>query len=332
MDDDILRELRAADPARRVDLGRVDPRALDALRKEILVTSTEPETGRRTVRRLSRRTVTAGAAVLALLGGGAAYAGAEHGWYVGGGGAYGITCVTHWVDPTKEVPDSTGGPALTVDPVADCQRYQALSDRPPIEDGVAFRYGPQIYVAPRDQLPAGATIITPATQDEAVYELSQSIQDMVDGLRVSCRSSDDEVAAARAELARLGLTDWEVRTREAPAGIETFPCAGTSLGQDLGLTDRTLIVTADVREDLDSLNGNGIDPFVFELRDALRTGIADRCVDVSEAEAVAAQAVGAAHHWPTTVIVDADATCTRVDMEVGGSIQITLRGPEKVGP
>lgn len=334
MDDDILRELRAADPARRVDLGRVDPRALDALRKEILVTSTEPDVGRGTVRRLSRRAVTAGVAVVAVLGGGVAYAAVEQGWNIGGGGP-GILCVTRWADPTTEVLDGTGGSALSGDPVADCQEYQAQSGRPPIDDGVAFLYGSaQIYVAPRDQVPAGATVLTHSAQDEAEYELWESVYDLVDGLGASCLSGDDAVVAAQDELTRLGLTDWEVRTRQVPAGGSTGPCASTLLGQDLDLGPQTLIVTPGAREERDSLNGNGVDPLVFELRDALRAGITDRCVDVTEAEAVVTAAGGGVHDWPTTVVVDEAAACTRVDLlpPGGGDAQVTLRGPERVTP
>lgn len=89
---------------------------------------------------------------------------------------------------------------------------------------------------------------------------------------------------------------------------------------------RTLAVIPHHRPHPDSLRDQR-DPFVYELRDALRAQIADECVDLTTAEQIAAEAIGAEHHWPTVVVEDPQASCTRVDLEVGGSVQVTLRGP-----
>ncbi|MFF5114711.1 hypothetical protein [Streptosporangium sp. NPDC000509] len=86
------------------------------------------------------------------------------------------------------------------------------------------------------------------------------------------------------------------------------------------------------RRDLNMKNTGTVDPFVYELRDALRAGIASRCVGLDEAESLAKQALGTKHHWPLTVMPDPAASCTRVDLEVGGSIQVTLRGPKVANP
>ena len=73
-------------------------------------------------------------------------------------------------------------------------------------------------------------------------------------------------------------------------------------------------------------------PYVFELRNALRTGISTKCVSLAEAKAVATTALGETDRWPLTTIEDPTASCTRVDMIVGGSVQVTLRGPVTASP
>lgn len=63
------------------------------------------------------------------------------------------------------------------------------------------------------------------------------------------------------------------------------------------------------------------------VRDGLREGIATQCLDLDSAAAVAQDVLGQDHHWPLAAIEDPSASCTRVDMEVGGSVLVTLRGP-----
>jgi hypothetical protein len=75
----------------------------------------------------------------------------------------------------------------------------------------------------------------------------------------------------------------------------------------------------------------GLDPsrIVPELVTTLRTKIADQCLDLSDAqEAVAAALQGQQHYQATSAQLDPDAACTRVDLNVGGSVQVFLHGPE----
>jgi hypothetical protein len=56
-------------------------------------------------------------------------------------------------------------------------------------------------------------------------------------------------------------------------------------------------------------------------------------VSVDEARAVADEMLAAEeHHWPTSTVVDESADCARVDLAIGGSIQVTVYGPTAVSP
>ena len=88
------------------------------------------------------------------------------------------------------------------------------------------------------------------------------------------------------------------------------------------------VVVANDRDDPEARRRSGdIAGSVFTLRDALRNGIADKCVNLTDAAALATRSLGHEPHWPLTTIEDPTASCTRVDMVVGGSVQVTLRGP-----
>lgn len=92
--------------------------------------------------------------------------------------------------------------------------------------------------------------------------------------------------------------------------------------------DLRLVVVANDRDDPEARRrSDDIAGSAFTLRDALRKGIVDKCVNLTDAAALATSVLGDEPHWPTTTIEDPTASCTRVDMVVGGSVQITLRCP-----
>lgn len=318
---DDLTTLRAADPLRCTDLDRVDPDALLALRTAVLAAEGRPVV--RAPRRWTRRAVAVGGVLALLAGGGAAYAGYQD-WYGSDGGADGITCSLDY-GPQGQTGDLTsGGPALTGDPVADCARYQELAGLPPIEDPVAFRdaWHP-VVVVPRDRVPADAELLEVATAaDLAAHELEASLHDPVDGPVAACLDATTAAAAAQAELDRLALADWRV---EVALDAGTGECAAVVVEAEQRLL--TVLPTGTV-DTMESLVARGdMVPEVLALRDVLRARIADACLDLTAAEAVVAQALGTAHHWPTSAVEDPGAACTRVDLEVGGSVQVTLHGP-----
>ena len=325
--DDVLAQLRGADPARGADLSRTDRGALTALREGITMTA-RTSTSTRPARRLATRGGVALIAGVMLVGGGAAYAAYER-LYVGGA-ADGITCLTQWSDWPSS---STGGPELTGDPVADCQHYNDLEGVEPIADPVAFRFENMLFVAPRGDVPEGSTLLAaPTAQDEARRELQASLHDRVDGVSSRCMTADEAAGFVTAELERLALTGWQVEiTQNEPSADRPLDVCASAWADEAGAD--VVRVTPNSIPAPEVLEANGdVVPFVFTLADTLRQAVAEQCVSLSDAQEIATAAIGAEHHWPTTAIVDPDASCTRVDMEVGGSILVTLRGPEVATP
>jgi len=203
---------------------------------------------------------------------------------------------------------------------------------------------PNIFVAPRSQVPGNARLLLAPTQnDEALVELDASTHDFIDGLGSRCLAPGQALVFAQSELDRLALADWTVvsENRDDFAQIllrdgeirQIGPCAQVKLDRD----DRTVLVASDGGEDperWESLDvaGNDVAAPVKALRDVLRTAITNRCVSLPTAQAMVTSALGDKHHWPLAAIEDFAASCTRVDLVVGGSIQITVHGPTTTTP
>lgn len=344
-DDDVMQRLAAANPVTPAALDRLDDAAGAALREGIAMSAAPERPSSR--RRVGRRGALAGGLAVALVGGGLAYAAVDRGWYESGGDGHGLTCLTAWADPTTSAwydADVTGGPAITADPIADCQEYQRLSGRDPIDDPVAFTWRSVLYVGPRAQVPAGAEVLAVDVEAGPVHELWLSVNDFVGGLGAQCLDADDAVAAAQAELDRLGLDDWRVQLTEpdpprVDGDMPNGDCAEVRFAVDpIGPADpsvddataHTLLVAPESRVDREELRGNGVAEVVYEVRDALRSQINDQCLDLEAARQVAVDALGPEHHWPTGVMVDDTASCTRAYLVGGGSMQVALYGPESV--
>lgn len=318
--DDVLDALRSVDPLTGVDLGRADRRALDALREGITMTD-RGAAGPARRRRWSRRGVVAVGLTAVLVGGGAAFAGVDQ-WF--GGYADGISCWEVWNEPATGAPE-IGGADLTGDPVADCVTYRTQAGLPPLTDPVAFEYRGLVYVTPRSQVPEGATLRAPATaQDAAARELEASLRDRVDGGRSWCADPGSFEAFARAELARLGLDGWDVQVDPTPAPDSPGATCADAM-TDLARHSVTILPER-ATDPADEV------PTIAAVRDALRAGISGTCVSVGDAQAVVEQALDGELHVPTTIVVDEAAECARVDMEVGGSIQVTVHGPTSARP
>jgi hypothetical protein len=329
---DLMKQLRAADPVRRADLGAVDDAAFAALREEILMTTMLDPTNAAPAapaappsrrRRLGRRGAVALGLATVLAGGGVAYAAIQA---FRGSSGEGVTCVSAWSSDVAEgLNVDAAGPWLSGDPYADCTTLLAEQGLPPIEDPVAFAWDGQTYVAPADQVPDGVERLEGRSAvDPAVVELRQSVTDRVDGGASGCRTVAEGVAWAEEELDRLGLEDWTVGEHDAvPEAAGAQVCADLTVD----VSGRAVVVggTAD---------SDGIleDPLVAGIVAALKGGITDRCVSLDEARAVADDALTAIDGpFPTTSVPDESVTCARVDLFVGGSLRVTVYGPTTAG-
>lgn len=319
---DAIAELRAHDPAGRVRLDAVDPGALRALREGITMTDrrTDPVAERRTgapgrrPRRTSRRGVAALGLGVALVGTGVAYAASQL-WTDAE-----TTATNPMVIDCQEVfgqaDGAVAGRTLTGDPVADCATARADADLAPLVDPVAFLVDGALFVTPRDQVPDGADVLDVDVAEAArIRELQASLGDPVDGGWARCLPAGDAVAWATAELDRLGLAAWSVEVVHGSDDEGRFPCSMLMAGDE----PQTVQVYPGQQPRYDDA---GPDPDLEALR-----GIGAACLTVDEALAVA-EATLADEEGATTVrVLDASASCARVDLEGGGSTVVTVYGP-----
>ncbi|MEA5055399.1 MAG: hypothetical protein VB093_18430, partial [Propionicimonas sp.] len=254
-----------------------------------------------------RRTLLVGVLAIAALAIGAAGAFTRYAVWYTGGALTDLTCMTVWSPPgdPDHADQQYGGAPLTTDPVSDCNRYAELTGKPRVASPVAVRWNGALVVGPGDTRPDGAIPLTRA-EDERVFELEKSLDDYVDGGLSQCLDESAATQFARAELKRLGLTGWTVTIREQdPLG---GPCAGFLVAEPGAIEVRTFMTSI---------------PFAAPsgLSRVLRSQIAEKCLSLSQAEAVVEKALGSDHHWATSSRVDAGAACTRVDLNIGGSRQ-----------
>jgi hypothetical protein len=128
------------------------------------------------------------------------------------------------------------------------------------------------------------------------------------------------VAWARAELDRLGLEGWVVDAAGSPSAEK--PCSAISAE-----AQGTVVVAPSEAPD-ELMAASEIDPVV----EALREGVAEQCVTVDEARAIADEAYSNLDFEPfPTTVVDEELECATADLQVGGSMQVTVYGPTTVG-
>lgn len=319
---DVMQALRAADPAGLADLTRTDERAFTALREGI--TLTPRDTNGRTARR-ARRVLTTGGLALVLVGGSAAYASYDQ-WF-GRDGGDDVVCLSVWVDPQTDpgfTSADTGGPLITTDPVADCQQYQEISGKPAIVDPVAFTYKGRLIVTPRSQRPGGGSRIAPPSEGAvATKRLEQSLGDYVDGGNSKCFDRDAGMAFVKEELKRLDLAGWKVVEQERPETEPAGPCGWFAVNSDQG---NEVLFSANRAKD-PSIAPHQTGKDMREVAATLRRDIAHACVSLAEARTIAKEALGKMHHWPVSATEEPTSKCTTVDLQVGGSMQVFLRGP-----
>jgi len=313
-DCDVINQLRAANPATDSDLSRTDRRAFDALREGITMTSTAfPDQPNKSRRRM-RRGLAIGAALVVLgAGGSAAYA----------------ALVSRTTDADLNCDHRAQGKFITGNAINDCDSILRAQGLPIIHDPVAVRDpAGYITVLPRSQA-HGATTPPGPEQDPRAIELTASLGDLVDGLRSRCFDQAGATAFVKADLNRLGLTDWALTIdhsiTKANATSASRPCAfavATPAAKQVLLLPFRM-------PDPSAPNAAPAEPLSKVIHD-LRTDIADKCVTLPVAEAAARSAVSqAALPVEIGATIDPTANCTRVDMVVGGTATISLHGPQR---
>lgn len=201
-------------------------------------------------------------------------------------------------------------PSTSGDPAHDCavQWKRDFGTSPPALVAYDNTLG-GVTVLPRSQQPPkGWTVLQ--SQDVALIELQDSLDDYIAGLNSSCLDAKAATALAEAKLARFGFRDWAVDVRSGAgacvAGDVVDPVAKAV----------TLIPT-------DSATGSET-PFQ-KLADRLRP-IAKSC----ESLPVAVASVRAAANGLTydlNAVKDNSLRCAAIYETVGGTIFLTVRGP-----
>lgn len=213
--------------------------------------------------------------------------------------------------------------AITGNPLTDCaQTWQQVTGEqaPPL---AAYDNGSGgIEVLPADEpAPDGWTRTDPGTvQDPVVIELEAALDDIADGLPAECRLLNDAEQVAQFELTRLGLGGWSVVSERGEAdGTDTC----TYFYLEPAQRQVVLIPLEGVVAPADS-------PHSVYARD-LAAHLERECLNLEEAGRVAADLATEAGLDPSAVVVyevhDDAATCTRTDVNVGGRVEVTLRGP-----
>ena len=209
-------------------------------------------------------------------------------------------------------------PASSGDPAADCalQWQRDLGTTPPLL--VAYDNGDGgVTVLPRSEKPpVGFARLPGHSQDVALIQLQESLDDYVNGLNAGCLSGPAATALAHAKLTQFGFTGWTVTIRNEGA------CANSEVVDPASRTV-TLIATA---------VPTGPETTFRRLADKLRP-VTKSCESLPAAVASvrsAANDLGLSESGRTyelNTVTDNSLRCASIYETVGGTIFLTVRGP-----
>ena len=215
-------------------------------------------------------------------------------------------------------------PASSGDPAADCalQWQRDLGTTPP--PLVAYDNGDGgVSVVPRgEKPPAGWKPLAGHSQDVALIQLQESLDDYVGGLNASCLDGTAATALADAKLARFGFSGWTVTVRSASSGTGARTCVASDLVEPAKQTV-TLIPTGVPA---------GPETTFQQLADKLRPAT-KRCESLPAAVAsvrAAASDLGlseSARTYELDAVTDDSLRCASIYETVGGTIFVNVRGP-----
>ncbi|HEY5457085.1 MAG TPA: hypothetical protein VIJ96_16610 [Acidothermaceae bacterium] len=281
-----------------------------------------------------------GAVATVLIGGTAA------GWALAPSSSHNTVSIDCVITGTGTVIPSESGNA-----VSDCAaqwRSETGRQAPPL---AAYDNGHGgIAVAPADQTPAPAFTRIPAatSQNVAVIDLQESLDDYVQGLNSGCYDNRAATTMARHDLTALGLSGWTV-VPATPGSVGANPelpqpvaspftsTAATPAPSSSGST-RQCVDTSILDSKAQTITlrysevpGNVGTPYQ-QLAVKLRK-IARSCQPLNATESQVRAATNslalseAAHDYKLTKVAQTDVSCTVIHETVGGMIFLTLRGP-----
>ena len=214
--------------------------------------------------------------------------------------------------------------AVTGDPVADCAdlwRQQKGTEPPPLIAYDNQRGGIEVVPVdtsvPLDWRPLGGGV----AQDPRLIELDAALADHGDGLNAQCYLPGPAVPLAEATLQRLGLADWSVHVDRDRKGGD-----GTCAAHVLDPGERTVILFG-----LETEPPPADAPYV-RLARAVQDQVDDEClargraVDVVRRIATDLGIDETAGEVVIHSVPDDSAVCSRTDVNVGGRIEVTVRG------
>jgi hypothetical protein len=278
-------------------------------------------------RRLRRPLVLAVAALVVLAATGAA-------WAMTRGSARETTAVDCKIGGGTTVIDATSG-----DPAADCAAIwpTPVPKLQAYDDGL----GGVAVIPASETAPAGWTAI--ASQDVALIELQETLDDNIKGLDSGCFDSDAATTFAQQQLNRLGFIGWTVNVRQPaqqantqpPAGTKAAPTASAGLNCYGGFADPTSR-TVTLMGGGDQSGASNWPP--HELADSLRP-LTSECLSLSAMRSDVvqratylgmSQTVENDHNYKLSATQDDTMSCATVYETVGGTIDVTIRGPAVV--
>lgn len=219
-------------------------------------------------------------------------------------------------------------PSVSGDPAYDCavgwqQEYGTTP--PPL---VAYDNGlGGVTVIPTGQKPQpGWTRLPGQSQDVALIELQESLDDVINGLNSSCMDAAAATQLAEAKLAQFGFTGWTVTVRDAGSANAPGDCVPAEVIDPVAKTV-TLIPMGG------ALSAGGVPK---ELAEKLQPAT-QSCLSLPAAAAAvraAGDSLGLSPAPPITVdsynletVPDSSLRCASIVETVGGTIFVTVRGP-----
>lgn len=218
-------------------------------------------------------------------------------------------------------------PSISGDPAYDCaQSWQgAFGTAPP--PLVAYDNGiGGVTVIPKSQKPwAGWTLLPEQSQDVALIELQQSLDDAINGLNSSCLDATAATTLAQGRLAQFGFTGWTVTVRDPDEADWPGYCVSAEAIDPVAKTV-TLI----------PMNGLSAGGAASRLAGRLRP-LTQSCETLPAAVAAvraAGSSLGLSPAPPEThqsyeldAVTDNSLSCALIYENVGGANNVVVRGP-----